>query len=408
MKKHILLLLLVIPIMAMAQGPWDFTNTEDGWVKGGGCTAAVGPDAWTLTTNGGNNPNLTNTASGIDADANTIAAITLRISAGGPSYVRVRIPKAAGGYVYKPAVLDPSETDFVTYYIDVTDAEWSGIEDDIRFQFKDDDGTTAGTNHVSDGETIEIDKIEFLSEIPAGTRPEKTMYEFNTDGDTEGWSETNSIISVSGGLLTLVPEVDAAAKIVQGENSVEAEENDFIHIVYKNESALNNQVRIQFRYPADGYTAYVGTNAAISQSMTEFETLSVNLAIARPDEWIGFVQDFQIIVRDTENDDVTNNGASEGNFIIDRIEFNKEPNLNVENSVFNNLVLYPNPSKNILNIKGVHDLSSVEIIDIQGRSILKYFENLNTIDVSTLNSGSYLVKVTSGSKASVIKKLLVE
>ena len=43
------------------------------------------------------------------------------------------------------------------------------------------------------------------------------------------------------------------------------------------------------------------------------------------------------------NDKVTSNGAPARNLIIDRIEFNKEPSLSLDNSIFNNFVLNPNP-----------------------------------------------------------------
>ena len=59
------------------------------------------------------------------------------------------------------------------------------------------------------------------------------------------------------------------------------------------------------------------------------------------------------------------------------------------------------------NIKGVQNLTSVEVIDIQGRTVLSINDNLNVIDISALSSGSYLVKITSNN-TSVIKKLIVE
>ena len=51
-----------------------------------------------------------------------------------------------------------------------------------------------------------------------------------------------------------------------------------MHITYKNNSALNDQLRIQFRHSGDGYNSYVGTNDAINQSMVGFEILSIDLA----------------------------------------------------------------------------------------------------------------------------------
>ena len=80
---------------------------------------------------------------------------------------------------------------------------------------------------------------------------------------------------------------------------------------------------------------------------------------------------------------------------------------NNDNSISNNLKIYPNPTNNLININAnvVDDKSEITIIDIKGRII--YREDVNStsnllnhqIDISKLNSGVYFVSLKNGSAA---------
>ncbi len=70
-----------------------------------------------------------------------------------------------------------------------------------------------------------------------------------------------------------------------------------------------------------------------------------------------------------------------------------------ENTIFE-MVVYPNPTNGILNIKGtVND--EIQILDLSGRVISKHFKT-NTIDVSNLSKGVYYIK-TGNTFASFVK-----
>lgn len=407
MKKNtILTLLFIIPFLAIAQGPWEFTTSSSDytdWTKSA-CDQNQTDGIWVLTTNGGNNPNISNVTAGVDAGSNMFAAVTLRLSAGGPSFMRLRFPKT-GGFVYKAVALDPSQTDFVTYYIDATNADWTGTVDDIRFQFKDDNGTTGGANHTSTGETIEIDKVEFVNAIPA---PQREIYEFNTDGDTEGWGELDATVLVNNGIMTVTPVEDTASKIIQGTYAVDASANAYMHIVYKNNSALNNQLRIQFKHAADGFASFSGTNQTINQSTSGFETLSIDMASASAD-WTGLTQNFQIVIRDTANDDVTNNGASLGALEIDRIEFNNNMTLSVDALDTNIFSLSPNPAKDKVVVTTNSVIQTVSIFDITGKLVLTNNSLINNeVIVSDLNTGIYIINITFDNGTQLSKKIIKE
>ena len=80
--------------------------------------------------------------------------------------------------------------------------------------------------------------------------------------------------------------------------------------------------------------------------------------------------------------------------------------LGIENFDDVSFSIYPNPSSNIINIKGVALGTKVEIYDAIGRKVLssKIGVNNNTIDVSELK-GIYAVNIHSQEKR--ITKILV-
>jgi len=80
----------------------------------------------------------------------------------------------------------------------------------------------------------------------------------------------------------------------------------------------------------------------------------------------------------------------------------------IENNISVNL--FPQPAKDILNIQMENgfDISSYEISEMGGKVICSAALNFNkTIDVSSLPSGMYLLRITSGQKG-ITRKFLVE
>ena len=71
--------------------------------------------------------------------------------------------------------------------------------------------------------------------------------------------------------------------------------------------------------------------------------------------------------------------------------------LTLENSFVNDLVIYPNPTKNELKISSTDNLENAiyTIFDINGRRIMNSKLTQNSIDVSTLSSGNYVLRIVS-------------
>ena len=389
MKKITLLILFIATSIIGFSQTWNFNATDDGWTNLA-TTQTTTTGYWELTSKiSVNNPGLKITPPVPAVDVNTVSilAITMKnISGTGPEEIRAQgttSGDAASGNKYVSIPISRGDTQYQTYYIDFSGSKWVGTVDEVNIKFK----AAGNSNFTGTGtEVFEIDKIEFLASIPL---TEKLDYTF--DVDAEGWVENNSTLNVSGGVATIVPDVDASAKITQNTNSVDADANGYMHILYKNESALNNQLRIQFRSDDDGFTSYKGKSESISTSMSGYEELVIDLTTKT--EWNGFTQDFQIIIRDTNN----GNRASVGDLLIERILFNGSPDIvlgvdDVNYKDDSSLTLYPNPVNDVLNINSPLAIEKVEVFNLLGqRTMTASTARINTADLA---KGMYIIKVT--------------
>ena len=80
----------------------------------------------------------------------------------------------------------------------------------------------------------------------------------------------------------------------------------------------------------------------------------------------------------------------------------------INNTVDNDILIYPVPASTVLNIKNIINVSSVEIRDITGKVIIK-LDNLNQreikIPVGNLARGMYFLKLTTP-EGKIIKRFI--
>ncbi|WP_299886443.1 T9SS type A sorting domain-containing protein [uncultured Lacinutrix sp.] len=66
--------------------------------------------------------------------------------------------------------------------------------------------------------------------------------------------------------------------------------------------------------------------------------------------------------------------------------------------------IFPNPAKNVVIIKGLeNNLKSVEIYSISGQKVMTAVNNLETVNISALQSGVYFVKLSTEEASTTIK-----
>ncbi len=196
MKTKITYLLLILPLLTFAQGPWEFntaSNTE-GWTASQGSAGAAGNlnatgtaiEYTTITGNSGasRNPTFTKTTANIDATANN--QIEVRVKNGSAAtYMRLTTTIGAVLNTYN-AVITTADADYRIYTFTLTS---TGTVSTISLEFKLSDGTTSGNNYVPSatvpstvGTVISIDYIRprnFVAPI---------QNTFNFDSTTEGFT----------------------------------------------------------------------------------------------------------------------------------------------------------------------------------------------------------------------------
>jgi len=84
-------------------------------------------------------------------------------------------------------------------------------------------------------------------------------------------------------------------------------------------------------------------------------------------------------------------------------------NLATQNAEKEKVSVYPNPAKNVVNIKSENQINSVTVFDIQGRQVQTKIVGANetTLDISNLQKGNYLLKINTD-KGVVSEKIIKE
>lgn len=86
---------------------------------------------------------------------------------------------------------------------------------------------------------------------------------------------------------------------------------------------------------------------------------------------------------------------------------NRTGEIGLENTAENNeLIVYPNPSKGIVNLKAFNGPLSVEITDISGKQIINMQVSDSKIDVSSLAAGIYILKARTDKITETVKIII--
>ncbi len=146
-------------------------------------------------------------------------------------------------------------------------------------------------------------------------------------------------------------------------------------------------------YPEDAWfpvSIYFDVDALTYQMTVNGVDVNVNPVIFQEDLTLGAIDFFSV---DAQN-----------NYWIDDILF-VNGLLSVDEFAINSFSVYPNPVTDILNIRSSSTVDAIAIYDILGKLVLESTPNAisPSINMSTLNSGYYLVKVTIGDTSETVK-----
>lgn len=94
--------------------------------------------------------------------------------------------------------------------------------------------------------------------------------------------------------------------------------------------------------------------------------------------------------------DVNSDNNLASNWVATNANLLSNPDFETNNSI----QIYQNPTNNGLSIKTTKPFSQIQLVDVQGRSVISVSKNSNDIeiDLSTISNGIYLVKIISENK----------
>ena len=429
MRKFYILFLLILSYPLTAQ-TFDFQNVQDqfGWVSGGGgitdadlsitseglvvSWAAPGESSW----QNGRKPKLKHINANVDADMNKIFSMTLHNTSN--SVTRVRVihfkglngtdPTSSNGSEARyasfdiPALTDPQET----FYYDLTNADWvnynNEIEtetdldmDHIQIQFV----TASPANGFLNSEgSITIHSMAFINEIPSEER-----VDYNFESNVEGFIGQNGVsVSHSADHLILnISENSPYPKLTQsGSFAVNADVYKYATIFLSENNSPKS--RMTFVSPQGG-------NQFVSADITPNSTTAqeVNFDLSALDNWYGMINNFafQIIQPAEEGAPLTSSGIVN----IDRILFSTENPLSVNQfSLEQNLRVFPNPAKDILNIQSASAVRTLRVLNVLGQEVLRQSGAYRTINVSSLSPGLYILKTEHINGGKATRKFIIQ
>lgn len=421
MKKITFFIVLLVSFGVAAQGAYtfDFENSDppnDVWTVNTGLTTTIsGGDLNLALTEAASNPVFGTTTANINAELYRYVAISLKNpSAAGPTYLRMSFPKEGGGRKYISFDIPNFHSDYKTHVFDLSsESDWEYTMNDIKFHFK-----SAGNADYNAGAGVEINVSEivfhevsysgyvqnpaFENELAAWSLDTATATEFYiAEGEGVGGSKAAEIAfdgTLSNGDIKLensftyefetdIPETYTLAL-------------DYYHKATG--TAAEVQVCFKLNY-SDGiggtktfYQGWVSPGATYAVSSSNrllddgdiadntYKSVTVFFRAKGGDNTtIAYLDDIVTNIKDENGDEILSIPFK----IIEKPE----------------VTLYPNPVNNVLNF--TENIEKVELYNVLGQKVISK-TNTNSIDVSNIEKGAYIVRIIDQNGASISQRIL--
>lgn len=404
MKRTLLSFILIIPFLGFSQ-LWNFDSSNQDWTK-------KGSGQYTVATYGTTAGNLHLTVTGTNTTNNFLVLENLVSNINTPvsdfKFLRVKLTNnsAVETITFRADATNPSganksvtiaanSTTNTEYFIDLTGITWgTGAAGTYELRLIKPAGSSWATTQY-----VAIDEIEFMTDIIKNDHIFDNLD--NWLGETNASNGTS--IAISNGKLIVTPNGAINAKVKNDFYSIDANDK-YIHIIYKNNSSVNNSVRVNYFTPTDTYSVQQSfPNEYLVLNGSEGEVIIDASSVA---EWTGNVRKLSIVLTNYDGTSEVPANVDSGTLEIDRVVVNNSNTpLSQESLLLNQEIsLYPNPVVNKLNIDSNFEIQKVEIYNLNGQ-LVKTFENIENGDISELNSGVYLVKIHSPEN-SITKKII--
>ena len=422
MKKNYIITLLTFALAfnAFSQVTFDFKTAQDplGWVKAGGAQAAtIVEDGLAVSWNDAGNriPKLKHINANIDASIYKIIAFTVINNSSEVKRLRTLHFKGDSGadplsgssankrYTNLDIITSATSE---TYYFNLTNPEWvnynAASNDDADSDMDHisivlTTATNGGLNIASTAGDLIIEKIEFLESIPSTPRND---FSFNDTADAEGFTGANGVIlsqPVAGEINLEITDASQYPKFEQsGIFSLDADAFKGVEITLINNSPKN---RLSFVSPS-------GSSEFVSKEMNANDpnpqTIKLDLKLAT--NWTGVQKNWWLQLIENPGEGAI---ASAASIQIQQILFVDEvlSTADIQREDLG-ISIYPNPVINSFKILSPLKIEKVEIFNVLGQKSSVQNLKSNTIDISTLSKGIYILKVYQENAKVATKKFI--
>jgi hypothetical protein len=240
--------------------------------------------------------------------------------------------------------------------------------------------------------------MAFISEIPSEER-----VDYNFSENVEGFIGQNGVsVSQSGGNLVLdISDTSPYPKLTQsGSFAVNADAYKYATVFLSENNSPKS--RMTFVSPQGG-NQFVATDITPNSTTAQ----EVNFDLSALDNWNGIINNFafQIIEPTEEGAPLT----SSGNANIDRILFSTENPLSVNQfSLEQNLRVFPNPAKDILNIQSASAVRTLRVLNVLGQEVLRQSGAARIINLFSLSPGLYILKTEHNNGGKATRKFIIQ
>lgn len=440
MKKNYItgLVAFFISVTLLAQNEvvFDFETEQDllGWVEAGGQigSASITPEGLAIEWNGtgttNRKPRIKTTNANVDASTQKYIEVTLINNSSQVSRVRVMHfkgdnltgdPTSAAGSDTRYTSFDIStNTASTTYTLDLTNTGWINYNassnddtnndmDHIWLQLVTSPSNGAlTTNSATDGNVI-IQKVKFTSSLPSTPR---TEYTFDDTSDAEGFVGQNGVTlsqTTVGEIELSITNASSFPKFEQqvGNYNVDADTYKYCRITLRNDS---NKDKMSFVSPSGG-NQFKPVDILPNNLNSEIYEINLNQTVDINDNpvftnWTG-TQDTWALQLVEDNPDGGNPIQSAGTIIIEEIAFYSF-SLSDNDVVNPEITLYPNPVTDYLYIASLIPVKSITLYNIMGQLIKSQKGFNQTIDLTTISSGTYMIEIDLDNGMRAMKKFI--
>lgn len=393
-------------VPAVERFDYTFDDDTEGFVGSNGVSLSQSAGQLILNMNPNNYSKVSQ--SGIyEVDADVYQYATFYVSENNSPKTRINLvtPGEAGNLSVGANMNTNTTSPQILQYNLSAVSNWSGLKNDFFFQaiqqVFDENGVPSV---VEAGGELKIDRILFSTAPIVIER-----YDYNFDEGTEGFIGVNGVtVSQSDGQLVLDMSPNTYSRLNKTElYAVNADLYKYVRIIVSENNSTKTRMTV-VSPDSEGENTFVAAN--MSPNTTDSQILDFDMSETA--SWSGLKNDFgfQIIEPSPvdENGDFVPPAATGGELKIDQILFSQTPLSLNQFSLEQNLKVFPNPAKDILNIQSASAVRTLRILNVLGQEVLRQSGAARAINLSSLSPGLYILKTEHNNGGKATRKFIIQ